>query len=100
MKPKDGIRYKDVIDLGFKRQDTHDSVFFDDNGYVWFLVTKKLSKRRYLDWDCETHAVTLYKEDKDHNTDAVKTMYTIEEVRVAMLLFGKMTADQYIEASA
>lgn len=90
MKPNDGIRYKDVIDLGFKRQDEHDSVFFDDNGYDWFIVTKKVFKRMYLDWDCEEHTVTLYHEDKDHNVEPIETMCTIEEVRKILRIFGKL----------
>lgn len=57
--------YKDVINKGFVRQDQNDSVFFDQNGYNWFLVTLQLRKNIYLDWECTTHEVELIRIDKD-----------------------------------
>ena len=53
------VNYNDVISRGFKRENHSDKVFFDENGYEWFTVTKKLTKRIYIDWDCETHFLQL-----------------------------------------
>ena len=39
------VNYNDVISRGFKRENHSDKVFFDENGYEWFTVTKKLTKR-------------------------------------------------------
>ena len=61
------VDYKDVIARGFKRSDESDGVFFDQNGYNWFIVTKDLTKRIFIDWDCETHFLTLIRADKDGN---------------------------------
>ena len=58
------VNYADVIIRGFKRKELSDNVFFNQNGYGWFLVTKKLSKKISLDWDCETHFLTLIREGK------------------------------------
>jgi hypothetical protein len=79
---KEKINYKDIIALGFKRQDENDSVFYDENGYDWFIVTKRISKSFYMNWDCETHFVELIREKKGDilnridliNLDAVKGM--------------------------
>ena len=40
---------------GFDREEHSDSIFFNQNGYDWFTVTKTLAKNLYIDWDCETH---------------------------------------------
>ena len=61
------IDYKTVIDLDFKREDQTDSVFYNEYGFNWFIVTKKLTKRTYLDWDCNTRTVALKRIDKNHN---------------------------------
>jgi len=58
------INYSDVIELGFKRQDMDDQVFFNQNGYSWFLVTKKLTKGIVAEWDCEKKTVELVKYNK------------------------------------
>ena len=61
------IDYKTVIDLGFEREDIKDNVFFKQYGFNWFIVTKKLTKKIYLDWDCTTRTVTLKRIHEDHN---------------------------------
>ena len=64
---QDKIDYRTVINLGFNREDQTDNVFFKQYGFNWFIVTKKLTKKIYLDWDCTTRTVTLKRIDKDHN---------------------------------
>ena len=60
------IKYKEVIDLGFKRSELEDDVFVGQYGYGWFLMTKKLSKTLYLDWDCVNRTVTLIRNKKNN----------------------------------
>ena len=64
---QDKIDYKTVIDLDFKREDQTDNVFYNEYGFNWFIVTKKLTKKIYLDWDCTTKTVTLKRIHEDHN---------------------------------
>jgi hypothetical protein len=59
------INYKDVIDRGFKRIPESDKIFFNENGYDWFIVEKKLTKGFSLDWDCKTHFITLIRANKE-----------------------------------
>ena len=61
------IDYKTVMDLDFKRTDQKDKIFYNKYGFNWFIVTKKLTKRIYLDWDCTTRTVTFKRIDKDYN---------------------------------
>jgi len=63
---QDTIKYKDVIELGFKRKELDDDVFVSQHGYGWFIVTKKLSKTLYLDWDCADRTVTLIRNKKSN----------------------------------
>ena len=58
------VNYADVIRRGFKRKELEDGVFYNQNGYQWFIVTKKLTKKISIDWDCETHFLTLLREGK------------------------------------
>jgi len=64
---QDKIDYRTVINLGFNREDQTDNVFFKQYGFNWFIVTKKLTKKIYLDWDCTTRTVTLKRIHEDHN---------------------------------
>ena len=83
-----GILYQQVIDLGFEREDQSDNTFFKQNGYDWFLVTKKLSKTLYLDWDCETHQVELIRwKPKDGDILNRRTLKTIEEIKDCIEFF-------------
>ena len=53
------VNYADVIKRGFVRTNLPDDIWFGVNGYICFTVTKKLTKNIYIDWDCETHHLTL-----------------------------------------
>ena len=75
------IDYKIVIDLGFEREDQTDSIFYDQYGFNWFIVTKKLTKRTYLDWDCNTRIVTLKRIDKNHNIVGSLDIESLEELK-------------------
>jgi hypothetical protein len=61
------VNYSDVIERGFKTKHVSDTAFFNENGYQWMIVTKRLTKRIHIDWDCETHFLTLIRADKDDN---------------------------------
>ena len=76
------IDYKTVIDLGFEREDQTDSVFYNEHGFNWFIVTKKLlSKKIKLDWDCNTRTVTLKRIDKNHNIVGSLDIESLEELK-------------------
>ena len=61
------INYADVIALGFTRQDISDTVFESQYGYIWFLVTKELTKNIRAEWDCNDRTVEIVRYDKDSN---------------------------------
>jgi len=64
------IKYKTVIELGFKRQNVKDDVFFDHYGYDYFIVILKLTVNFYIDWDTHTRQCRLIRIDKRGNIKA------------------------------
>ena len=77
------IYYDDVMNLKFKRTDDSDSMFFNQHGFEWFIVEKKLNKRTYLDWDCLTGKVQLIRTDKEGwivGKINVKTLSQLKEI--------------------
>lgn len=83
------IDYQDVMDLGFKRQDEDDAVFFKQNGYDWFTVTKKLAKGIYLDWDSETKFVQLIR----HKKGFIKAKYNVKDLAELKMIDSFFTHD-------
>jgi len=82
------IDYKTVIDLGFEREDQTDSVFYNEHGFNWFIVTKKLlSKKIKLDWDCNTHEVKMIRLDKKKNIIGTLYVETLNELECIINFF-------------
>jgi len=75
------INYQTIIDLGFEREDINDSNFYDQYGFQYFVVTKKLDKRLHLDWDCNTGTVTMIRLNKEHFIIGKMQMETLEDVK-------------------
>lgn len=64
------FRYKDLINLGFKRTDCNDGVFFDTYGVTYFIVNYVIEYKKYdyiFDWCQNKRTVTLQKCDKNGN---------------------------------
>lgn len=59
------IRYRDIMDLGFKEKVEHDQQFIDDYGYDYTIITLKLTKRIYLMWEKETQLASIHRTDKE-----------------------------------
>jgi hypothetical protein len=77
------IKYKEVLDRGFKRLELgSDNVFFNEHGYEWFVAEKviqKLNKGKLVaTWCPETKTIELM---KIINGDVIgrKTLKTIYE---------------------
>ena len=59
------IDYKDLIDLGFEREDASDNVFFNQNGYGWFWLELKLAKKIVAHWEQPEKTVELRRMGKN-----------------------------------
>jgi hypothetical protein len=78
------IKYKDVINLGFKRIEANDTVFKDIYGYDYFIVDKTIREiginvYEVAEWDVTTQKVYLRAIDKDGNiVTNIKTFQSIK----------------------
>ena len=84
------IAYKCLLDKGFKRKNLgSDKVFFNEFGYEWFILSKKLAKNWFMNWDPSTRKVELLKEDKAGFILIRERMKDEEEVDRFIRLLGK-----------
>jgi len=94
------IDYKTVMDLGFERENQTDSVFYDRYGFNWFIVTKKLlSKKIKLDWDCNTHLVTMIRLDKKKNIIGTLYVETLNELE-CLVKYEKMLNEAIVNQTS
>lgn len=90
---KDKFHYSEVLELGFKRENLQDHLFFNQNGYEWFVVTKKLSKGIKAEWDCETHTIEIIRYDKEDNVLGRMSILSREHLKSILNFFGKEASD-------
>jgi hypothetical protein len=55
------FNYSWLIEKGFKRTDIKDNIFFDQYGFEYFLLQKKLNSYCYFDWDINTQKLYVIK---------------------------------------
>ena len=75
------IKYKDVMSLGFKEEFCSDSVYFDEFGYEYAIVTLKLTKRISLDWEKETGFCRMLRCDKEGTILNERKIADVEDLR-------------------
>jgi hypothetical protein len=80
------INYQAAIDLGFKRIDSPDQVWFDENGYDYFIVEKRIAPDGILYWNPKDHQVEFCVLNKDHSTKVRRTVGTYDELESLSLL--------------
>ena len=87
------IYYDDVMSLKFKRIDSRDSVFFNQYGFEWFIVEKKLNKRTYLDWNCVTNKVQLVRTDKEGYIIGKVNIRTLSQLKEVITFYKNKKGD-------
>lgn len=88
------INYKDVMDLGFEREDINDSIFFDQNGYNYFIVNKKLIESTAgetieLEWDSQTKQVTIHRYDSEANRLSKMDILSLKQLKEIVEFYYK-----------
>lgn len=84
------MRYQQLIDLGFKRQEAEDNVFFNQYGFDYFWLTRKLGRRHELNWcPIESDTVELNKYEKNGYSIEKQWLITdFQTVKKIVELFG------------
>lgn len=86
---QDIIPYHQIVDLGFKRFEMPDTVFYGMYGYQCFTMTLKLSKKVTASWCCESRLVELWHIDKQDNIHARLPVEDIETLKRWITFFKK-----------
>ena len=81
------FNYKDLLDLGFKRKEMSDEIFFNRYGFNWFLFRYKLDKRIWLEWDCNSREVRMVCYSKKGVIKNKSYMRTIEEITRLIFIY-------------
>lgn len=89
------IDYSDVIDLGFKRYDHSDTVFFNRHGYNYFRVELELTKHIYLDWEIETRTVKMVRCNKESDVLAELPIIYLDHVKQIVKFYTATKNDRY-----
>jgi hypothetical protein len=58
------IKYCDVMALEFNTEVSPDSVYFNEYGYDYEIITKQLTKTIYIDWAKETQLAEMIRSCK------------------------------------
>jgi hypothetical protein len=83
------IKYQDLIDLGFKRDDYTDNVVFKETGYHPYFLSKKLGNGISLEYLQEEGNVILQRVDEQQRIKGTIKCDDISEVKMYLNFFGK-----------
>ena len=75
------IKYKDLIDLGFKREDYQDSVYFSQTGYQPFYLTLDITQRISFQYNAGYEYVSLLRCNKEGAILGEIRLDNIEEIK-------------------
>lgn len=80
------MKYKELIDLGFKRHDSHDGVYFDQTGNDYFYVNKKLCNGLEACWYPEEEGcpVGISFPEETSNQIFIRDLDTLEKLLVLL----------------
>ena len=83
------IKYSDIMSLGFKEKIQDDQVYFNEFGYNWAIITKKLTKRIYLDWEKESQFCEIIRIDRprDGNIKSRMPIKNLDHLNVIINFF-------------
>ena len=81
------IWYKDIIDAGFKSEFVTDKNYFDQHGFEYEIITKKLSKRIYLDFQKETKTIELIRVNKEGWIQRRRKVHSLAEMKSIIEFF-------------
>ena len=71
---KEKIKYIDIMNLGFKEEIIEDKPYLNKFGYDYAYITKKLTKRLYLQWEKDTRLCEMVRIDGPKECNVKKRM--------------------------
>lgn len=91
------IKYSQIMSLGFTEEEVYDKVYFQEYGFPYCIITKKLTKKIYLDWAKETQFAQLVRMKDDKECDIVKRMpiKNLEHLKEIIDFFTDKTVEKF-----
>jgi hypothetical protein len=83
------INYKDVIALGFERDEQSDDIFFNQYGFPYSIVSMKLAKNIISSWDCVDRTVKIDRLSKEQDILGTILCKNLSEVKEYLKFYGK-----------
>jgi len=77
--------YKYLMDAGFRRHESEDSIFFNEFGYNYFIVSKEINDHVMIEWDIHTQQLELTLYDNDVPLRKTK-IQTLDEFKLMMIM--------------
>jgi hypothetical protein len=81
------ILYKDVLELGFQRKEQNDSVFFNQYGFNYYLMNKKLDKKITAEWDINKRTVRIIRCNKHGDVLGQINVNNLNELKMYIKFF-------------
>ena len=75
------------MDLGFTEDYQSDSVYEAKYGFPYSIITLKLTKRIYLDWEKETRLCWIVRTDKEGYIQAKRPIYNLNHLKDVVAFF-------------
>ena len=84
------IKYKDIMSLGFTEEKQFDEVYFDEYGFDWCIIEKKLTSKIYLNWKKETQFCEIIRlgKGKDASIMKRKPIKNLDELKEVVDFFS------------
>jgi hypothetical protein len=73
--------------LGFDEEIGHDPIYEAQYGFHWAIISLRLTKRIYLQWDKETRLCWIYRMDKGERIQAKRPIFNLNHLRDVVAFF-------------
>ena len=81
--------YDKIMALGFKEEIAEDKVYERKFGYSYSIITKKLTKDIYLEYQKDTRDCKMVRVDKKSNIKGSLTLNSIKKIEILIAFYGK-----------
>ena len=77
------ISYKHIMQLGFTETEVNDPVYFDQHGYKYAIIEKKITKNVFIQWHKDSRLCEMYRIDSPKTGNIMKRrpIQTFDELK-------------------
>lgn len=94
------IKYHQIIALGFNENPSDDSVYFNEFGFEYVIITLQLSKYIFIDWAKETQLCKMVRINKASDIVAEMPIKDLEQLKEIINFFKSEKSNNAIFTTA